>query len=130
VREVDDRGRHVTTQRELVVLPGGGLLIDTPGMRELQLSAGQEGIAATFGDIEELRARCRFRDCQHEVEPGCAVTQAIADGELDEGRFESYKKLLREAAHQERKVDKAAERQHKEHWKKIIKKYRKETRHR
>jgi ribosome biogenesis GTPase len=130
VRDVDDRGRHVTTQRELVVLPGGGLLIDTPGMRELQLFAGQEGIAATFGDIEELGTECRFRDCQHEVEPGCAVRKALAEGELDEGRFDSYKKLLREAAHQERKVDKAAERKHKEHWKKIISKYRRETRHR
>ncbi|MGB2960429.1 MAG: ribosome small subunit-dependent GTPase A [Bacteroidota bacterium] len=130
VRDVDDRGRHVTTQRELVVLPEGGLLIDTPGMRELQLFAGQEGIAATFDDVEELGTRCQFRDCQHEVEPGCAVLRAIAEGGLDVGRFESYKKLLREAAHQKRKVSNVDERKHKEHWKKITAKYRRENRQR
>jgi len=130
VRDVDDRGRHVTTHRELVVLPGGGLLIDTPGMRELQLYAGLEGIAATFDDIEELGTRCRFRDCRHEVEPGCAVQDALAEGELDHGRFESYKKLLREVAHRERKTDSAAERKHKEHWKKITLRHRREKRKR
>ena len=130
VREVDDRGRHATTHRELVVLPTGGLLIDTPGMRELQLYAGVEGVLATFDDIEELGTRCRFRNCRHEVEPGCAVLEAIENGTLDTGRFESYKKLLLEAAHQERRINKAAEIEHREKWKKITSRYRRENRKR
>jgi ribosome biogenesis GTPase len=130
VREADDRGRHVTTHRELIVLPTGGLLIDTPGMRELQLYAGVDGVLATFDDIQGLGTQCRFRDCRHEVEPGCAVLQALDDGTLDTGRFESYKKLLREAAHQERKVSKTAELEHKERWKRITSKYRRENRKR
>lgn len=92
----DGVGRHTTTHRELVLLPDGGLLLDTPGMREIQLWDAGEGTGATFADVEELAAECRFNDCRHEGEPGCAVREAIADGSLPEDRFRSYKKLQRE----------------------------------
>jgi ribosome biogenesis GTPase len=96
VREGDDRGRHTTTHRELLSLPAGGLLIDTPGLREVQLWEGDQGIESTFGDIEELAESCRFSDCRHQGEPGCAVGEAVARGELAPERLESYHKLLRE----------------------------------
>jgi len=92
----DGRGRHTTTHRELVPLPSGALLIDTPGMRELQLWAGEEVLDSTFAEIAELAGECRFSDCSHEHEPGCAVRAAIADGTLPAERFASYRKLLRE----------------------------------
>lgn len=96
VREADGRGRHVTTSRELVVLPAGGVVIDTPGMRELQMWADEESLKGSFDDIENLAEGCRFRDCVHDSEPGCAVKQAIEDGDLEGKRFTSYKKLKRE----------------------------------
>lgn len=96
VRAHDQRGRHTTTHRQMIVLPGGGLLIDTPGLRELQLT-GDDGLDAAFADIAELAAGCRFADCLHESEPGCAVRAAIEHGELDADRFEHYAKLEREA---------------------------------
>lgn len=92
----DGRGRHTTTHRELVPLPSGALLIDTPGMRELQLWADEEVLESTFSEIAELAAACRFSDCSHEHEPGCAVKSAIADGSLPRERFASYRKLQRE----------------------------------
>jgi ribosome biogenesis GTPase len=92
----DGRGRHTTSHRELVPLPGGALLLDTPGMRELQLWEMGDGLADAFGDVEELAARCRFSDCAHEGEPGCAIRAALADGSLDRGRWESFVKLQRE----------------------------------
>ena len=96
VREADGRGRHVTACRELVMLPGGGMVIDTPGMRELQLWADGESLKGSFDDIQALAAECRFRDCGHETEPGCAVKQAIEEGRVGEKRLKSYKKLKRE----------------------------------
>ena len=96
VRRGDGRGRHTTTSRELVRLPGGGLLLDTPGMRELQLWDVGEGFDTTFSDVEELIGQCRFNDCRHEREPGCAVRRALADGSLDRDRYASYSKLQRE----------------------------------
>lgn len=96
VREGDDRGRHTTTHRELFVTPGGALLLDTPGLREVQLWEADQGIEAVFADIEELAQGCRFRDCRHEGEPGCAVEAAIQGGELAPERLESYRKLQRE----------------------------------
>jgi ribosome biogenesis GTPase len=97
VRDGDERGRHTTTHRELVVLPEGrGLLLDTPGMRELQLWADVEALDSTFSEIAELAAECRFADCSHDREPGCAIQTALAAGELDRGRWESYRKLERE----------------------------------
>jgi len=92
----DGRGRHTTTQRELVPLASGALLIDTPGMRELQLWADEEVLDSTFSEIAELAGECRFSDCSHEHEPGCAVRAAIADGSLPRERFASYRKLQRE----------------------------------
>ena len=98
VREDDSRGRHTTTFRELILVPGGGVMIDTPGMRELQLWADEESLHAAFADVEDLAAGCRFRDCAHDTEPGCAVREAVETGELDAGRFHSYLKLQRELA--------------------------------
>jgi ribosome biogenesis GTPase len=92
----DGRGRHTTSHRELVPLPSGALLIDTPGMRELQLWADEEVLDSTFAEIAELAGACRFSDCSHEHEPGCAVKSAIADGSLPRERFSSYRKLQRE----------------------------------
>ncbi len=98
IRADDDEGRHTTTSRSLHALPGGGLLLDTPGMRELQLADCEQGVAATFADIGELAGHCRFPDCQHQGEPGCAVSAAVDAGELDARRLASYHKLLREQA--------------------------------
>ena len=96
-REDDDEGRHTTTHRQLLVLPGGGLVIDTPGLRELQLwDVGSAGLDATFADVEELAAECRFADCTHEHEPGCAVLAAVDTGELPRERLHSWRKLQRE----------------------------------
>jgi ribosome biogenesis GTPase / thiamine phosphate phosphatase len=109
VRESDSRGRHTSTARQLVLLPGTGVLIDTPGMRELQLWDTGETGAGAFGDIDALAAVCRFRDCRHRQEPGCAVRAAIAAGDLSAGRLESYHKLQGEQAHQARQLDQRAE---------------------
>jgi ribosome biogenesis GTPase len=108
VRESDSRGRHTSASRQLVQLPGGSVLIDTPGMRELQLWETGEALADTFGDIEELAAGCRFRDCRHRTEPGCAVLEAIASGRLPGGRLASFHKLAEEQIHQARQQDERA----------------------
>jgi ribosome biogenesis GTPase / thiamine phosphate phosphatase len=96
VRTTDGRGRHTTTHRQLILLSDGGLLMDTPGMRELQLWDVDEGVEETFSDIEELADTCRFPDCEHGQEPGCAVLAAVEDGRLTAERLESYQKLRRE----------------------------------
>jgi ribosome biogenesis GTPase len=101
----DGKGRHTTTHRELVPLPAGGLVLDTPGMRELGLWAAGSGLDETFGDVAELAAACRFADCAHQTEPACAVRAAIAEGALAEARLESYRKLQRELRHLELKAD-------------------------
>jgi ribosome biogenesis GTPase len=108
VREWDARGRHTSVHRELVVRAEGGLIIDTPGMRELQLWGTDDDVAGTFDDIAELARSCRFRDCQHEHEPGCAVKAAVDDGTLEGRRYESYLKLTREQAAVEQKRDERA----------------------
>jgi ribosome biogenesis GTPase len=115
VRAHDGRGRHVTTRRQLVLLPGGGLLIDTPGMRELEL-VDEDGLDAVFGDISELGARCRYRDCRHDTEPGCAVKQAVQVGNLAADRLEHYRKLEREAHAYERRHDERLRRQAERVW--------------
>jgi ribosome biogenesis GTPase / thiamine phosphate phosphatase len=125
VRETDRRGRHTTSHRELVRLPSGGLLIDTPGMREIQIWDMEEEVEENFDDIEDLATQCRFRDCHHTGEPGCAVTAAIEQGELDPGRLENFEKMLKERAYQERRTDKAAQLREKERWKKIMKDFKK-----
>jgi ribosome biogenesis GTPase len=101
----DGRGRHTTTARELHVLPGGGLLVDTPGMRELALYDDEEGVATAYGDITALAAECRFRDCAHRTEPGCAVAAAIDEGRLDPARLVAWRKLQAEAHRQLLRVD-------------------------
>ncbi len=101
----DGRGRHTTTHRELVPLSAGGLVLDTPGMRELGLWSAGAGVDETFADVAELASECRFSDCGHETEPGCAVRAAIDEGRLPEERLESYRKLERELRHQELKAD-------------------------
>ncbi len=116
IREDDDKGRHTTTHRELVLLPGGGLLLDTPGMRELALWDAEAGVAQTFEDIEELETQCRFSNCRHESEPGCAINAALESGALDAARLESYRKLTAELAHEARKEDPAARAAHRKMW--------------
>ncbi|MEE1756592.1 ribosome small subunit-dependent GTPase A [Streptomyces sp. SP18CS02] len=96
VRDMDGKGRHTTTTRNLLVLPGGGVLIDTPGLRGVGLWDAETGVGQVFSEIEELARECRFHDCAHEAEPGCAVLAAIEDGSLPERRLDSYRKLLRE----------------------------------
>lgn len=95
----DGRGRHTTTHRELVLVPGRGLVLDTPGMRELQLWEADAGLAAMFGDIEALAGQCRFADCAHHGEPGCAIQSALGDGSLSADRYASFRKLEREEVH-------------------------------
>ena len=97
IREADGRGRHTTTHRQLIRLPGGALIIDTPGMRELGMAEAAEGLSETFSDVEQYLGRCRFRDCRHEKEPGCAVKAALAAGNLDPARWERYRKLREES---------------------------------
>jgi len=116
VREWDRRGRHTTTHRQLVLLPSGGVLIDTPGMRELQLWAGEEAVARTFDEIAALAAECRFRDCSHSGEAGCAVEGAVAPE-----RLASYRKLMAEARHHEAASDRFAAAEKKRKWKVIHK---------
>jgi ribosome biogenesis GTPase len=99
VSELGSRGRHTTTFRELIFLPDGGMVIDTPGMRELQVWGDEEGLRQTFEDIEELSKKCRFRDCNHENEPDCAIQEAISNSSLDAGRFKSFLKLKKEFAY-------------------------------
>ncbi|MFE7132986.1 ribosome small subunit-dependent GTPase A [Streptomyces sp. NPDC057638] len=104
-RDTDGKGRHTTTTRHLLALPGGGVLIDTPGLRGVGLYDAGAGVAQTFAEIEELAAGCRFSDCAHTSEPGCAVLAAIEDGSLAERRLESYRKLLRENQYAIAKTD-------------------------
>ena len=121
VRQGDDRGRHTTTNRQLILLPSGGILIDTPGMRELQIWTSDEGLPDTFGDIETLAQHCRFRDCQHDREPGCAVREALEEGTLDRKRFVNYQKLQKEQHYLSVRQDKKAALVEKEKWKQIHK---------
>jgi ribosome biogenesis GTPase len=121
IREDDAKGRHTTTHRELIRLPPsslipGALVLDTPGMRELGLIDADEGLSATFEDIEALAEACRFSDCGHSNEPGCAVRAALETGVLDPGRWKSFQKLQREMAHQERKENPVAREAYRRHW--------------
>jgi ribosome biogenesis GTPase len=129
VREVraDGRGRHTTTHRELFLVPAGGLLIDTPGLRVIEPWAG-EGLDAAFGDLEQLAVECRFRDCGHAGEPGCAVRRAVAAGELDEERLAGYRKLQRELAFLERRGDPRAESAERRRWRGVSRELRQRER--
>ena len=124
VNEVSDlgsRGRHTTTFRELIVLSTGGMVIDTPGMREIQVWGDETGLKQAFDDIEELSMNCRFKDCSHEIEAGCAVQAAIKNGSLDPKRLASYSKLKREFAYQADRLTMKASAIEKAHWKDISK---------
>ncbi|KIY22262.1 MULTISPECIES: ribosome small subunit-dependent GTPase A [Mesobacillus] len=129
IRESDDKGKHTTTHREMVLLHDGAVLIDTPGMREIQLWTGEEGFGESFADVDQFTEECKFRDCTHGNEPGCAVRSAIDEGLLDESRLASYKKLQKELAYIDRKVDKKAQAEEKKHWKNINKEIRQKTKY-
>lgn len=121
VRVSDGRGRHTTVARELVQMPGGGVLIDTPGLRSLGLTGSEDGIASTFPDIEELARECRFRDCSHEDEPGCAVQAAVESGAMEPERLASYHKLLMEAQGAANRADARLRAEEERKWKLISK---------
>lgn len=115
VRQSDGRGRHITTHRQIIALPGGGLVLDTPGMRELQL-IDDAGLDAVFDDIVAFSSQCRFRDCRHGAEPGCAVAAAVQSGKLAAERLENYRKLEHEAEANERRRDVRLRRQDERAW--------------
>ncbi len=127
VREDDSHGRHTTTYRAMLRLPTGALLIDTPGMRELQLWLTEDSMDETFADIETLAQQCRFRDCQHQSEPGCAIQAAIETGELSANRFGNYQKLQKEQAYLHRRQDRQAQQNSKARWKSITKALRQKS---
>ncbi|HET7537993.1 MAG TPA: ribosome small subunit-dependent GTPase A [Candidatus Didemnitutus sp.] len=108
VREADNKGKHTTTQRELIVAPSGVIVIDTPGMREIQPWDAGAGVDAAFGDVRTIASRCRFSDCSHTVEPGCAVVAALADGSLDPARWQSYLRMSRAVVHEQSRGNRRA----------------------
>ena len=126
----DSRGRHTTTARELFCLPGGAMVIDTPGLRELQLWDAADGLSETFADIDELAAECRFRDCRHENEPGCAVQAALETGTLDAACLENRRKLEREQEFLRRKMDPEARKEAHDKIKVLMRRVRQEYRQR
>ncbi|MFD9909721.1 ribosome small subunit-dependent GTPase A [Streptomyces sp. NPDC059063] len=117
IRDVDGKGRHTTTTRNLIPLPGGGVLIDTPGLRGVGLFDAGSGVGQVFSEIEELAEGCRFQDCAHEAEPGCAVLAALAEGVLPERRLDSYRKLLRENQRIVAKTDARVRAEMRKEWK-------------
>ena len=119
VRASDGRGRHTTSLRELFLLPGGGCLIDTPGLREVGLLAEASDLGAAFSDVEAFAARCRYRDCGHDREPGCAVRAALEEGLLDPARFEAFLRLRREVVYAEARADERLWRAREQRWKTI-----------
>lgn len=121
VRESDQKGRHTTTTRELIILPDGGIVIDTPGMREFQPWKGERDTGKAFEDIESIALKCRFKDCSHGSEPGCAVKEALNNGDLDSGRYSNYMQMKKEARYLETRVEKRAELAEKKKWKDIAK---------
>jgi ribosome biogenesis GTPase len=130
VRLSDTRGRHTTTHRELFLLPDGGLVLDTPGMRELQLLVSERGFRETFDDIENFAAECRFTDCRHEGEPGCAVREALESGVLDAERFANYRKMEAEMRHAATLVDQRKAQEEKSRVKRIHRDQKKLYKHR
>jgi len=125
VREADRRGRHTTSHRELVPLPGGALLVDTPGLREVQLWSEGPGLQAAFLDLQEIAAGCRFSDCGHDSEPGCAVRAAVAEGRLEAARLDSFLKLQAELRALEVREDPLKRREERGRWKAVHKSLRK-----
>ncbi len=127
VREADGRGRHTTTYREMILLPTGGIVIDTPGMREIQMWDDDDGLSRAFGDVEEIMSQCRFSDCSHLEEPGCAIRQALEDGSLDPGRYQSYLKMQKEMKHLALRKDRAAQRQEGRAWNRRVRQHVKQV---
>lgn len=125
IREKDLKGRHTTTDRHLIRLPSGALLIDTPGLREVQLWASDTGVEQTFPEISTLAAKCRFRDCRHNGEPGCAVLAGVEKGEIEMSRLASFHRQRREVEHLQRQADPVAARQHKRRLSKMMRAYEK-----
>jgi ribosome biogenesis GTPase len=122
IRDVDGKGRHTTTHRELLLLPGGGIIIDTPGLRGVALySASDEGLSLAFSDVEELATACKFADCGHVSEPGCAVLSSVVAGDLGQDRVDSWRKLQRELAFQARRTDVRLKAEESRKWKQISK---------
>jgi ribosome biogenesis GTPase / thiamine phosphate phosphatase len=119
VRQQDDRGRHTTARRELIFLPRGGLVLDTPGMRELQLWENVDWMQLAFNEIEALAGHCYFRDCQHQREPRCAVLEALEEGTIDLARYRHYEKLQRELNYLALRQDSRAQSTEKKKWKKL-----------
>lgn len=130
VRASDERGRHTTSHRELFVLPGGALLIDNPGVREIQLFGSEESLERTFADVVALADQCRFRDCTHRGEPDCAVLDAVGSGALSPERLESFRSLEKELRYLERRQDEAAQSIEKKKWRAIHREMRRSGRHR
>lgn len=131
IREFDDRGRHTTSHRELFMTDSGALVIDTPGMRELQMAEGAAGLDDAFAEIASLAGLCRYRDCRHDDEPGCAVNEAVSRGELDPKRLANFKKMRREIERFEIRSDARLRREEEKKWKQIaksIKNFSKENR--
>ncbi|HTL67806.1 MAG TPA: ribosome small subunit-dependent GTPase A [Lacunisphaera sp.] len=128
VREDDHKGRHTTTSRELIVAPGGFIVIDTPGMREIQPWNAGAGIDAAFEDVTAIIARCRFRDCTHTVEPGCAVQAALTDGTLALARWQAWQRQQRAAAYEVRRTNPEARQLERKEWKKVMKAFRQRIR--
>ena len=120
VRDDDKMGRHTTTRRELILMPSGGMVIDTPGMREIQMWAGEDDLEGAFPDITTLAERCYYNDCTHDREPGCAIRHAIESGDLEQERFESYKKLRNELVYMAAREDNSVRRMEKEKWKNLF----------
>jgi ribosome biogenesis GTPase / thiamine phosphate phosphatase len=125
VRAGDERGKHTTTHRELFVMPGGGLLLDTPGMRELQLLVSERGLRETFDEIEEVALECRFTDCRHENEPGCRIREALADGTLDAERYRNYQKMQAEMRQLETRQDQRKSQEEKSRVKRLTRAFNK-----
>jgi ribosome biogenesis GTPase len=130
VRTGDSRGRHATSHRELFLLPGGSLLIDNPGVREIQLFGGEESLERAFDDIATVAAECRFSDCAHASEPGCAVLAAVGSGSLSEERLGSFRALHKELRYLETRRDESAQRAQKQKWRAIHREMRRSGRHR
>jgi ribosome biogenesis GTPase len=120
IRSSDDHGRHATSTRDLILLSSGALVLDTPGMRELQLWDAEEGFRETFDDVESLAAGCRFSDCSHNSEPGCAIREALEQGLIDQARIESFEKIRREVEYFELRQRIGARRAEKKRWKKMM----------
>jgi ribosome biogenesis GTPase len=123
-RVVDGKGRHTTTHRELLLLPTGGIVIDTPGLRGVALHAADDGLSLAFSDVEELASACKFADCAHVGEPGCAVLASVEAGDLGQDRVDAWRKLQRELAFQARRTDARLRAQERQRWKQITKAHR------